>query len=205
MRNTEEGVVFSEVLRALADDASRERIAIGDLLTALGDRAIGALMFVFAVPNILPTPPGTSTILGPPLIFLAAQLALGLKPWLPGFITKRSLARTDFQALIKRIVPWLERAEKLLRPRASFLATPPMEYVIGVMCFVLAVVLALPIPLGNMLPALGIAVLALGVLERDGYWVVAGLAIGAGALVFVSGVVFAMIKAGMYLLTQMLA
>lgn len=205
MRNTEEGIVFSEALRALADDTSLERIAISDLLTALGDRAIGALMFIFAVPNVLPTPPGTSTVLGPPLIFLAAQLAFGRKPWLPKFITKRSLARTDFLALINRIVPWLERAEKLLRPRATFLATPPMEYVVGVMCLVLAVVLALPIPLGNMLPALGIALLALGVLERDGYWVAAGLAVGTGALVFVSGVVFAMIKAGLYLLTQMLA
>ncbi|MDO8300688.1 exopolysaccharide biosynthesis protein [Lacisediminimonas sp.] len=205
MRNTEEGVVFSEALRALADDTSRERIAISDLLAALGDRAIGALMFIFAVPNVLPTPPGTSTVLGPPLIFLAAQLAFGRKPWLPKFITKRSLARTDFLALINRIVPWLERAEKLLRPRATFLASPPMEYVVGLMCLVLAVVLALPIPLGNMLPALGIAMLALGILERDGYWVAAGLAVGAGALVFVSGVVFAMIKAGLFLLTQMLA
>ncbi|MDO9219084.1 MAG: exopolysaccharide biosynthesis protein, partial [Lacisediminimonas sp.] len=80
-----------------------------------------------------------------------------------------------------------------------------MEYVVGLMCLVLAVVLALPIPLGNMLPALGIAMLALGILERDGYWVAAGLAVGAGALVFVSGVVFAMIKAGLFLLTQMLA
>lgn len=205
MRNTEDGIVFSEVLRALADDDSRERIAIGDLLAALGDRAIGALMFVFSVPNVLPTPPGTSTILGPPLIFLAAQLALGRKPWLPGFITRRSLARTDFQAVINRIAPWLERAEKLLRPRATFLAAPPMEYVVGVLCLVLAVVLALPIPLGNILPALGIALLSLGILERDGYWVAVGLAVGVGALVFVSGVVFAMIKAGMYLLTQMLA
>ena len=39
---------LSAMLQALADDASRERIAVADLLEALGDRALAALLFVFA-------------------------------------------------------------------------------------------------------------------------------------------------------------
>lgn len=68
---------LSVILLKLSTDLLRERISVGDLLRAMGDRAIGALMFIFAFPNVLPTPPGTSTILGAPLIFLAAQLMLG--------------------------------------------------------------------------------------------------------------------------------
>ncbi|MDZ4160677.1 MAG: exopolysaccharide biosynthesis protein, partial [Burkholderiales bacterium] len=49
---------LSVVLFRLAHDTTRNRITIGDLLEALGDRAIGALMFFFAAPNILPVPPG---------------------------------------------------------------------------------------------------------------------------------------------------
>lgn len=71
---------LSLMLHDLAQDESREHIAVGDLLASLGDRALAALLFVFAVPNVLPVPPGTSAILGAPLIFLAAQLALGLRP-----------------------------------------------------------------------------------------------------------------------------
>jgi hypothetical protein len=199
------GPALSRVLMELAADTTRERIAVGDLLAALGDRAIGALMFVFAVPNVLPTPPGTSTLLGAPLIFLAAQLAFGLRPWLPAVVAQRSLSRADFAALIYRIAPWLARAEALLRPRWALLVLPPTEYLVGLVCLLLAIVLVLPVPLGNVLPALAISVLALGVLARDGLWVLAGLACAAAATVVVSGVVFALLKALLYFFDRLLA
>ncbi len=195
---------LSLMLQTLADDDSRERISVGDLLAVLGDRALAALLFVFAVPNVLPVPPGTSTILGAPLVFLAAQLAFGRRPWLPALIARRTMTRTDFAALVRRIVPWLARAERLLRPRAVRLALPPMEYLVGLVCLLLAIVLVLPVPLGNMLPALAISMLALGILERDGIWILAGLASAAASAVVVSGVVFAMFKAAIYFATEVL-
>jgi squalene synthase HpnC len=51
------------------------------------------------------------------------------------------MSREDFHALVRRIGPWLVRAERLLRPRASAVALPPMEYVVGLVCLLLAVVL----------------------------------------------------------------
>jgi hypothetical protein len=199
------GPPLSSVLQGLAEDGARERISVGDLLNALSDRALGALLFVFACPNALPALPGTSVILGAPLVLLAAQLAFKRKPWLPGFIARRSMARPDFQGLIARICPWLRRAEKMLRPRASAWALPPMEYVVGLVCLLLAIVVLLPIPLGNMLPALAISMLALGILERDGYWIVAGLVVAAGAAVLVSGVVFAAVQAVLYVVLNFFA
>jgi hypothetical protein len=197
-------VALSVLLRALAEDPARERIAVSDLLSALGDRAIGALMLVFAVPNVIPVPPGTSAVLGAPLVFLAAQLTFGRQPWLPAVIAGRSMSRTDFATLVRRLTPWLARAERLLRPRAVVLARPPMEYLIGAVCLLLAIVLVLPVPLGNMLPALSISLLALGVLERDGLWVIAGMVAALLSAIVVSGVVFAMAKATVYFLTRVL-
>lgn len=196
------GRALSAMLMDLSADTLRERIAIGDLLVALGDRATAALQFIFAFPNVLPTPPGTSTVLGAPLVFLAAQLMLGRAPWLPAFVARRSISRADFASLVKRIVPWLLRAESLLRPRLGALASPPMEHLIGLASLLLAVVLVLPIPLGNVLPALAISLLALGVLERDGVWVLAGIAVAGAAVSVVSGVVFALVKAGVYFFAQ---
>jgi hypothetical protein len=195
---------LSDVLQRLAEEEG-ERISIGDLLRELGDRALGALLFVFAFPNVLPAPPGTSAILGLPLVFLAAQLAFRLPPWLPGFIARRSMPRQSFRSLVRRMRPWLQRAERLLRPRASVLALPPMEYAVGLLCLLLAVVVLLPIPMGNMLPALSISLLALGILERDGYWVVAGLAAAVAAAALVSGVILMFVRTGLYLLGQYLA
>ena len=69
----------------IANDPARERIAIADIRDAMGDRAFGAMMFVFAAPNTLPVnAPGVSVVLGIPLLFLSLQLMLGFAvPWLP--------------------------------------------------------------------------------------------------------------------------
>ena len=199
-----ERLSLSDVLRMLASDDSRERIFIGDLMEALGDRAIAALMFIFALPNVIPTPPGTSSVLGLPLVFLSAQLAFGRKPWLPAFISNRSMSLYDFRALVRRVIPPLTRAERLLRPRASWLVVPPMEYVAGLVCFVLSVILVLPIPFGNMTPALAISLMALGIMECDGWWVLAGFVASVVSGVIVSGVLFAMFKTAVFFVHQIL-
>jgi len=185
---------LSAVLQHLAAEHGNERVSVRDLFVALGDRALAALLFVFAVPNVIPSPPGLSTVLGVPLLFLSAQMLFGRRAWLPTFVARRSMARDDFEALMSRVLPWLERAEKLLRPRLSVLALPPMEYLVGLVCLALAVILVLPIPLGNIPPAFAIALMALGILERDGIWVLAGLMVTFLSLTVVSGVLVAIFK-----------
>lgn len=195
---------LSSLLLALAQREDAARVSIDDLLQALGDRALGALIFFFAFPNVLPLPPGTSFILGAPLVFLVGQLMLSMPPWLPHFIGKRSMAQPDFAALVARIVPWLVRAEKLLRPRLQALSSEPMERVIGAVSLLLALLVVLPIPFGNMLPALAISCMALGLLERDGVWIVLGLITSAVAAVVVSGVVVGLAQAGFYVVARWL-
>lgn len=63
----------------------------------------------------------------------------------------------------------------------------------------------LPSPLGNVLPALAISLLALSILERDGIWLLDGIGVAGAAVSVGSGVIFAMIKAGMYFLAQALS
>jgi len=197
------GRPLSDVLFEIASDTTRPRISIGQLLRALDDRALAALLLIFALPNAIPMPPGTSSVLGTPLIFLTAQLALGLSPWLPQFIAKRSVARTDFAAVVVRLAPWLARAERLLKPRLLWITSPVGERVIGLVCLLLAVILVLPIPFGNMLPAAAISLMALGVLERDGVWVIAGLATTGAAIALVAGVLAGMLKAAMLVIAHL--
>ena len=197
-------LALSDLLQSLADRTDSERVSIQDLLHALGDRALGALIFLFAFPNVLPLPPGTSFILGAPLVFLVAQLMMARPPWLPHFIGKRAMARADFAQLVARIVPWLVRAEKLLRPRLQALTSGVMERVLGALCLLLATLVVLPIPFGNMLPALAISVIALGLLESDGIWVLIGLAVSAVAAVVVSSVVAGLAKAAFYVVARWL-
>lgn len=195
---------LSEILASLADDSSRERVSVADIFQAMGDRAFGALILIFALPNVIPSPPGTSALTGAPLVFLSAQLMLGQSPWLPKIIANRSIARSDFSAVVSRVSPWLARGERMLRPRLGFLIHPPAEYLTGFLCLILSIILILPIPLGNILPAIAICLFSFGILERDGLCVLLGMVMFAVSVTVVAGVLFALIKGVILLLTTML-
>ncbi|WP_222319707.1 exopolysaccharide biosynthesis protein [Rhizobium leguminosarum] len=192
-------------MRQMAADHSRERISIGDLFDTMGDRAISALMLIFALPNAFPTPPGTSAVLGAPLVFLAAQLTFGLKPWLPKVIADRSMRREDFETIVGRIHRWLAWAERMLKPRLAIFAEPPAEYLAGAACLLLSIVLLLPVPLGNILPAVTISVFAFGILGRDGLFALIGFVMTAVSLIVAGGVIYGLVKAGIYLVVQWFA
>jgi hypothetical protein len=189
---TEQKYKISDILRDIAADRSRDRIFVRDLVDVMPDRAMATLLFVFALPNVLPAPPGTSSVLGTPLVLLSAQLMLGVPPWLPDIIGARSIGRRNFASIVTRAMPWLARAEGLLQPRLEYFVLPSVQRVIGALCLVLALILILPIPLGNSLPALAICVFALGMIAHDGVWIIAGVATTIGAVALAVGVVYAL-------------
>ncbi len=189
---------LSQVLEEIAADETRETISFGDLLAALHGRAFGALMIIFAFPNILPSPPGLAGVLGLPLVILSAQMMMGRRPWLPAFIARRSLPREKLATLFTRATPWLARAERLLRHRMAPLTTPGAQRGIGLVCLILSLVLILPVPFGNMLPSIAICLFALGVLERDGLWIIGGLLFSVIAVGFVGGMAYAVIQSAIF-------
>ena len=193
---------FSEILGDLASRPAAT-VSLGEVLDAFGDRAFGALMLLFAAPNMLPLPPGVSVVLGAPLLFVTAQLMLGRPTlWMPRFIRRRSIRRDFFAMLTTKLSPVLQRAERILRPRLSLLLHPVKERIVGAACLLLAVILLLPIPFGNMLPALAISILALGLLERDGVWIIAGLLASVLSAGLVWGVAYALVMSVLYVIAQ---
>ena len=111
----------SHLLRDFVTSHPEPRISLGVLRDALGDRGFGVLLFIFALPNLVPVNiPLLSAVLGLPLVLLAAQLSYGRhKPWFPEWLTIQSFPREGFVAVANRTLPFLERVEKLLRPRMS--------------------------------------------------------------------------------------
>lgn len=191
---------LSELLEELSFDTSRDRVSIGDIMAWLEERATAALLLIFAFPIALPAPPGVSGILGLPLVYLSFQLMMGRKAWLPAFIAQRSMSQKDFRAMMVRVVPKLARAEKLLAPRHLALTSETAMRGAGAVCLLMSVLLLLPIPLGNMLPAISICIISLGLLGRDGRWMVAGTGLAGVSVAVVYGVVLAFAKAAALLL-----
>jgi hypothetical protein len=159
---------ISALLRELGEGPG-EVILLDSVIDHFGRRAFGALLFVFAVPNLLPLPPGSTTLLGLPLVLIAPQLALGVPNlWLPRALGRRRLRRGDLRKIIERALPQLMNIERLLAPRHGWVFGRLGDRMIGLVCALLAIVLILPVPFGNILPSLTIAALSLGLAQRDG-------------------------------------
>jgi hypothetical protein len=195
----------SVLLREFLADQTAPRVSLGAVRDALEDRGFGVLIFIFALPNLVPVNvPLLSAVLGLPLVLLAAQLSYGRhEPWFPAWLTAQSFPRQGFAAVVSRALPYLERTERFLRPRLTPLLSWTGERLIGVALLILAVVLTLPIPFGNWLPAFAIAIIGLALAEKDGLLVLIGLWIGVLSLFVAGTVVIGLIKAAVYLFTTM--
>jgi hypothetical protein len=182
---------LSEVFTALAGE-QRERIPIRDILDALGDRSFAPVMILLAVPNAIPFLPGSSAVLGLLLALLAVQLVIGMRRVrLPARLTRWSFDHAGFSRMVARVVPWLQRFERMARPRFWPESYRLGERLAGVVAIALAVMIMLPIPFANGLPALAICLLALGISERDGLWLGAGVVLGCIAAGVVAGLFLA--------------
>ena len=172
------------ILDSLAEGAPEDLLALGDLMSGLGRRAFGMLLFVCVLPAFIPIPIG-GAISGPLTMLIGIQLGIGLrKPWLPAFIARRGPHRHALQRFDRMISPALARLEHLVLPRLAWMLDSRIASIItGLMLVVLGFLLSLPIPLTNYLFGALLLAFALSLIERDGVlmlvaWVAGAVAIG---------------------------
>lgn len=180
---------LSQVLQGLADKAE-EKVSVNEICTALGDRSFGAFLLVFCLPNLVPLPPGSSAILGIPLIIIAFQIMAGhSKVWLPQKLANYSLSRECFQNMIAKINPHLKKGEALVKPRLWPVNQFICDKLFGFFTLILAIVVTIPIPMGNWPPAFAIAFLAAAYTKRDGLFLGIGTILGLASLLLAGSVV----------------
>jgi hypothetical protein len=166
----------------------KDTLSVGELMQRLeeGDGP-GPVMFALTLPVMLPLPPGVSMLIALPLLMVAPQLALGRRRlWMPKALSQRTIKRRDMVKLLHRVMPSLERFEKLSRPRLSFLTGRTGARLVGVACSLIALVLVLPIPFANLVPSIALGVFAMGLTRRDGLLILAGyglIAVAVGVVV----------------------
>jgi hypothetical protein len=166
----------------------KAELSLGELLDRVESKdGPGPVLFILTLPVLMPLPPGFSMVLALPLLLVAPQIVVGRREiWLPKFLSRRTLKREALIKLIKRVLPPLTRAEKVVRPRLGFLTGRLGAAVVGIACTLIAIVLVLPLPFANLLPALAMGAFAVGLTRKDGLFVLAGyglVAVGAGVIV----------------------
>lgn len=176
----------SDLLEGVVKEHQADTITVGELKSALHERGFGFLMMLFALPLCipLPSPPGYTTIFSIPLLFFSTQMILGMdSPWIPQWLARKQLKRTMLALIVEKSSPWLRRIEKLLHPRLFFASSSVAERIIGFLCLIFSIAIALPIPLTNWPPAVGIAILSLGLMSKDGFYIIVGNLIGIFGMV----------------------
>jgi len=170
----------------LATEESEDKISISSFSKGLGRRSYGLLLLTLNLPNLIPLPlPLLSIIFGFPLALIGLQLAVGFeRPWLPKFISQRGIKKTEMLYFCDQVDIRYGWVHRLIHPRFPMLTHGVMVRLIGLVIFILASTMLLPIPLGNLVLAIPIAILALGLIERDGVFIICGFVLGCSGLLF---------------------
>lgn len=177
---------LSQRLTQIVDEPGADRLTFSELAIQLHARAWGGLLVIFAAINVIPLPPGASIFFAIPLIIVTTQMAFGrASPWFPARINRRGVTKEELRRLIAKM-EWLEvRVERILKPRAATLTGPTATRLIGIVCFILALMTMLPIV--HVAPAAVIVLFGLALIYRDGALVIAAAVatlVGAAIAIF---------------------
>jgi len=176
----------SILLRQLLSELSGERVTVDHIVRELRRRSFGGLFILLAAVGLLP---GLSFFAGLAMLVPAVQMALGFRaPVLPGFVRRRELDVSTVSAVGTNVLPWIERLERVVKPRWLVLTLQPMPTLVGIAIIGLALVLMLPLPFSNLPPAVAMFCLSLGLIERDGLMITIGMLVGLAALVIGAGI-----------------
>ena len=167
----------------------KDKVTVDDIVAHMERRGgLAPVVTVLTLPVLVPMPPGVSMVLALPLLFAAPQMMIGRQDlWLPKAVAGRAIDRDKLQKGVKKLLPWIQRLESLVKPRLTFLTGHVGAVAAGAVCTLMAVVLVLPLPFANLFPALTVLLLSLGLTRRDGLAVIVGCVLLAAA---VTGIVW---------------
>ncbi len=180
---------LSHSLKSFSQSLSRDHITVGDIAHHFQDRSIAFFLFLFALPAAIPLPGlGINLIIAAPLLlFTVQQMTLKQHIWLPRWMMDKRITTARVRSLTTTAMPWIMRAEHISKPRLHILTGAGAGPVIGLLGFIMALCVTIPLPLTNTVPSMGIAIMALGVIMKDGLAVLGGAVLGTLWIILVVG------------------
>jgi len=170
---------FINDLNALERETEDSHIVVGDVEHILAGKGFATLILILALPFVQPIPtPGLSVPFGVAIILLGLRLTVGSSAGLPAFVRRREINSELVKKLIVAARAVFARVERLFRRRLLRLLLPPFRNVAGVSIMLCGLAMCLPLPpvvlFSNSLPAIGAILICLGIIERDGLFVLVG-------------------------------
>jgi hypothetical protein len=179
---------LSTDLEALHSRMKDQSLTLEELKQALKGRDSAMLLVLLALPFCFVAIPGLSMPFGVAICCIGARMVIGGEPWLPRFVMHSRLSTARSNQLLTAAIKVARMLESFVRPRLAFLhAGPTMLRLIGlgVVIASLGLMLPLPIPFSNSIPAWAVVLLAIGMMEKDGLCVLLGYLTVVATWVFI--------------------
>jgi hypothetical protein len=183
---------LSEDLALILREFEVETVTLREVMAVLHGRGYVLLVMLLALPFATPIPlPGLSTPFGLVIALIGLRLSLGQKPWLPARLLDTGLSPRLFKKVFAAAHKILRGFEYLLKPRLLWLtgsARLLQVHAIPIFFAAVMLLLPLPVPFSNILPAFSVLLFSAGLLERDGLFIFAGYVVFFCALAFFVGI-----------------
>ena len=172
---------LGRLLRRLADDGGEEGLTLHQIRDRLDERAYGLLILILSIPCLVPGLYGVPQAVGVIIILVAAQLLIGREePWLPRRVLNLRARGRWLAAMADFAETRLGWIDRLSRPRLLVFATGAGERMAA--AFMILATLTIVLPFTNTIPSIALALLSVGLIQRDGLFVLGGAAVATGWL-----------------------
>jgi hypothetical protein len=192
---------LSSYLLETARSFDGESTTVREILERVGERGMLVICIVLCVPFLVPVSiPGVSTVFGFAIAVTALALSLRRLPWLPRRMLDRQVATAKLREALEAGAARMAKLERLLRPRIRAVAA--LARLNALLLAFAGILLMAPfglIPFSNTVPAVAAILLGLGMLHRDGAFVLAGYAAILATLLYFGVLIGAAIWGGMEL------
>ncbi len=175
--NPREG--FISLVAGLAEAAGPDGMTLREIRDRLDERAYGLMILILAIPCLVPALYGVPQIVGIPILLLAGQMLVGRKePWLPDAVLKRRVTKAWLDRMADFATKRMSWFERLSRPRLRMFATGWAERAAAL--FMILATLTIILPMTNTVPSVALVLLSVGLIQRDGLFVLGGAAVATG-------------------------
>lgn len=164
---------ITDVLESVKDNASGEKVELGEVVEHLEHRGFGPILLAPALVALFPTGaiPGIPSACGILIFLIAIQMAWGKKhPWLPSKLTAIGFSQEKLGKVIDKVCPYTQKIDRWFKPRISILSEGVVKRLVALLC-ALAGLIMIPlelVPFAVMLPAFAIVLAAVGLSTEDG-------------------------------------
>lgn len=188
--------VEARVTAIAASIKQADGVTADGLIAMLGTASYTMIVLVLSVLNMLPGPPGYGGTIAIIIISTTIARLRGVPLRLNGWVGQRTLPAGVLSKMVKQL-QWLAGlVGKVSRPRLEFLVGPSTEAMTGWFILLVSAPMIVPIPFINAVPNVGIAVICVSRINRDGVGVIVGVLIALLGLAIAVAAIWGAIALG---------